>query len=327
MTSGSPLKVIVDPSHSRCPLPWSIDPYPGPCPYGCLYCYAPPDPSPGLTGDDIDRVAKLFQEAFEQRLDSPRHNLLRKKAPIRLGFMNEPLPPQEKRDRATLRLIELFNKFEYPYLIITKSTLLAETPYLEALSPKNATVHISLTTLDQGLADLIEPHAPPTQARLEAIRRLRGAGVWTLARIDPVIAEVKRGAQTLPYFSLDLLAEAHKHEACGAIIGLLATPAQPPGSGIAWTDSAGKEGALLQDIQRHCQQIGLPCSFCQMGLTRRQSREISAFLKKDASCCQLNPLGPQAGIPFADRLAAAPCSWLEAAKLRFFNFLMDKLHE
>ncbi len=327
MTASRLLKIIVDPSHSRCQLPLNIDPYPGPCPHGCRYCYATPPAGPGSTGDEFARLAGLFQEAFEQRLDSPWHDLLRKRSPIRLGFMNDPLPPRERQDRLTLRLIELFNRFDHPYLIITKSTLLAGEPYLEALSPKNATVQISLTTLNQELADLIEPHAPPTQARLEAIRRLRGAGVWTLARIDPVIAEVKRGAQTLPYFSLDLLAEAHKHEACGAIIGLLATPAQPPGSGIAWTDSAGKEGALLQDIQRHCQQIGLPCSFCQLGLTRRQSREVSAFLKKDASCCQLNPLGPQAGIPFADRLAAAPCSWLEAAKLRFFDFLMDKLHE
>ena len=241
--------------------------------------------------------------------------------------MNDPLPPRERQDRLTLRLIELFNRFDHPYLIITKSTLLAEEPYLEALSPKNATVQISLTALNQELVDLIEPHAPPTQARLEAIRRLRGAGVWTLARVDPVIAEVKRGAQTLPYFSLDLLTAAQRHQASGAVVGALAAPARPPDPGIVWAETAEKTGALLQDIRRHCREIGLPCSFCHLGLPQRRRRELAPLFKSDTSCCQLNHLGPQAGIPFADRLAAAPCSWLEAAKLRFFNFLMDKLHE
>jgi hypothetical protein len=330
MAPAQPLHIVVDTAHARCHLPLVIDPCQEKCPHGCLYCYAR-----GLTGDpfeakDINGIARLFQEAFERRADAPWHKLLRKRIPIRVGFANEPLPPLESGNEFTLRLMEIFNRFDYPYLIISKSALLAEPPYREMISPKNATVHISITTLDPELAALVEPHAPPPELRLETIRRLCAAGVWTVARLDPLIGKIRKGDALLPYFSLALLRAAQRHQARGLLVGLLAPPsrrleADAASGDITFPGDAAGDRVLLQDIRDCCRQMRLPCSFCRLGSPWRELDDIEALFPHDANCCQLNPRVLPGTLTLDERIRLAPLSGIKKAELRLFNFLADRL--
>jgi DNA repair photolyase len=69
--------------------------------------------------------------------------------------------------------------------VVTKSDLVCRDADL--LSEMDSAVSITITTIRDDLTRMLEPEAPPTKRRLEAIRILRRKGVPVFARIDPII--------------------------------------------------------------------------------------------------------------------------------------------
>jgi DNA repair photolyase len=69
--------------------------------------------------------------------------------------------------------------------IVTKSPLV--TRDIDLLKGAPSMVSLTVTTDDDYTARLIEPHAPPPSARLNAIETLVDEGIPTSVRVDPVI--------------------------------------------------------------------------------------------------------------------------------------------
>jgi len=87
----------------------------------------------------------------------------------------------------------------HPVGIVTKSALvLRDLDILARMAERNLVkVAISVTTLDQKLARVMEPRAPTPARRLQALRQLSDAGVPTSVMVAPIIpaindAEIER---------------------------------------------------------------------------------------------------------------------------------------
>lgn len=167
----------------------SINPYRG-CEHGCIYCYARPthsylNLSPGL--DFETRIVAKVNAA--QRL---RQALL---APgyvpkmLNIGSVTDAYQPVERRLGLTRSVIEVLREFEHPFSVITKSSGVERD--LDLIAPmaaeRLAAVYVSVTTLDAGLARVMEPRAASPERRLQTIRRLAEAGVPVGVSVSPLV--------------------------------------------------------------------------------------------------------------------------------------------
>jgi DNA repair photolyase len=73
--------------------------------------------------------------------------------------------------------------------LITKSDLvLRDLPLLREIAHRNVlSVHLTVTTLDEKLARLLEPRAPRPELRMQAVQKLRSAGVCVGVNPNPIM--------------------------------------------------------------------------------------------------------------------------------------------
>jgi DNA repair photolyase len=97
--------------------------------------------------------------------------------------------PVEARLKLTRRCLEVLAEFRNPVSLITKNALV--TRDLDVLAElaryQCAGVCLSITTLDNGLRQVLEPRTSPPMARLAAIRKLAAAHIPVSVNIAPVI--------------------------------------------------------------------------------------------------------------------------------------------
>ena len=167
----------------------SINPYRG-CEHGCIYCYARPAHAYMGLSPGLDFESKLFfkpeaARLLERELSNPRY----KPEIIHIGGNTDPYQPQERKLRVTRQVIEVLQRFDHPFSIISKSALiLRDLDLMTAMSAKSLVrVAISITTLDRKLARSMEPRAATPEKRLEAVRRLSEAGVPVVVMFAPCV--------------------------------------------------------------------------------------------------------------------------------------------
>lgn len=157
-----------------CPRKYSLHPYTG-CSHFCLYCYAT-----SYIGLKESKPKKDF--LYKLKRDLSRIN---GDAIIELSTSSDPYPPIEEKLELTRRTLEILVKHGVRILITTKSNLVVRDYDLLKQAP--ASVMLTVTTLDDNLARIIEPNAPPPSSRIKAIETLRELGVPVGVRVDPVI--------------------------------------------------------------------------------------------------------------------------------------------
>jgi DNA repair photolyase len=171
------------------PFDQSINPYRG-CEHGCIYCYARPAHAYMGLSPGLDFESKLFFKPdaaalLERELSRPRYA----PKPIHIGGNTDPYQPVERRLEVTRGIIAVLARFRHPFSIITKSALICRD--IDLLAPLGAAglarAAVSVTTLDRGLARVMEPRAATPERRLDAVRRLAEAGVPTTVMFAPVI--------------------------------------------------------------------------------------------------------------------------------------------
>jgi DNA repair photolyase len=197
----------------------SINPYRG-CEHGCIYCYARPAHAYVGLSPGLDFETQLFfkphaAELLTKELSHPKYQ----PAVIHIGGNTDPYQPQERTTRVTRQLIEVLSRFQHPFSIITKSSLIERD--LDLLAPMAAKglvrVAVSITTLDRKLARSMEPRAATPERRLGAVRALTKAGVPAMVMFAPVIpglndheleavlaASAEAGARSAGYVALRL---------------------------------------------------------------------------------------------------------------------------
>ncbi len=171
------------------PFDQSVNAYRG-CEHGCIYCYARPSHaylglSPGLDFETRLYAKPNAAELLRQELSRPAYQ----PKLIAMGTNTDPYQPIERRMRITSALLEVFDDFNHPVSITTKSALIVrDIPLLSRLAQRNLLrVYMSITTLDGELARRMEPRASSPPSRLAAVRSLAQAGVPVGVLIAPVV--------------------------------------------------------------------------------------------------------------------------------------------
>jgi DNA repair photolyase len=114
---------------------------------------------------------------------------------VSIANSSDPYPRLEATAGLTRRCLEILAESNCRIQIITKSNLVIRDDDL--LSKVASTVALTITTDDEEVARLLEPHAPPPEARLRAAEDLIGRGIPVSVRIDPVIPFVNDNQEKL----------------------------------------------------------------------------------------------------------------------------------
>lgn len=171
------------------PMDASVNPYRG-CEHGCIYCYARPyHEYLGLSaGADFEsrifvkeNAAALLREALSAKSWTPQV--------IGLSGVTDPYQPIERKLRLTRACLEVLAEFRNPVAIITKNHLVTRDIDLLSSMAEHQAAHVflSITTLDESLARVMEPRASRPGLRLEAVRKLRAAGIPVGVMVAPII--------------------------------------------------------------------------------------------------------------------------------------------
>jgi len=167
----------------------SVNPYRG-CEHGCIYCYARPTHeylgfSAGLDFESKIMVKEDAPELLRHELSSPKWE----PQIIVMSGVTDCYQPVERKLKLTRRCLEVLLDFRNPVAIITKNSLVTRDIDLlsELAKYQCASVCLSITTLDNGLRQVMEPRTSPPEARLAAIRKLSAANIPVSVNVAPVI--------------------------------------------------------------------------------------------------------------------------------------------
>ena len=167
-----------------CPPKLTFNPYTG-CDHQCIYCYASSYiPSFSDCRPKKDLLAALKREAAKLNGET-----------ISIANSSDPYPRAEASAGLTRRCLEILAESNCKIQIITKSNIVVRDDDL--LSKVPSTVALTITTDDDNLAKLIEPHAPLPSQRLRAAQDLIKKGIPVSVRIDPIIPFVNDQPQKL----------------------------------------------------------------------------------------------------------------------------------
>jgi DNA repair photolyase len=170
----------------------SINPYRG-CEHGCIYCYARPTHEFfGLSsGLDFESVIFAKKDAPQQLRKELRARSFKPQV-IALSGVTDPYQPIEKKLEITRGCLEVLAEARCPVGVITKNALvLRDIDILRRLAEHRAvSVALSVTTLDGELARKLEPRASHPLKRIEAIAKLREAGILAGVMTAPIIPAI-----------------------------------------------------------------------------------------------------------------------------------------
>jgi len=165
----------------KCLYPTRLDTYGQWCSHNCSYCYAralldfrglwhPNNPK----FIDLKTAYKIIAEEI------PKWQV------TRLWGMTDCFQPVEATHRITYNVLKAFNYYKKPYLIVTKSDLIARDDYIEVLDPKLAHIQITITSTNDELAATYEHATRPTD-RIKAIEKLWALWYDVQIRLSPYI--------------------------------------------------------------------------------------------------------------------------------------------
>ncbi len=153
------------------------------CQHGCIYCDTRSE-CYGIGDISTISVKKNALELLKKELLPKRKN----KATIGTGSMNDPYMPVEAGLQICRKALQIIESEKFPVHIITKSNLVTrDADVLQELSKTYAAVSFSITAASDALSQRIEPHAPSSSQRFEALRFLAEKGIYTGLLLMPVL--------------------------------------------------------------------------------------------------------------------------------------------
>ncbi len=170
-----------------------VDTYGRGCVHNCAYCYArselvvhgywnKPFPMPVNFND----IWKIFYTVFETDRQSKWREILEKRIPVRIGYASDSFMWMDLKYKITQELIKLLNFYKYPYIIATRSDLVAHDTYINLMDKDLCTIQMSIISLNEDVNKKLERGAPSAHRRLLALEKLNDHGFWTSVRLNPV---------------------------------------------------------------------------------------------------------------------------------------------
>src|SRR6185503_15883556 len=177
---------------------WSLNPYSG-CAHSCPYCFAREyHAKRGRdTGAGFDREVDVkvnFADVLRLEL---KH--LRLRETVALGTATDPYQPIEGKYRLSRRSLEALCGSPLPLVVVTKGSLVVRDIDLYVRLGKLVPVRVclSIPSVDAQVASHAEPGAAPPRARLEAVRRLRAAGIDAGVLAAPILPGISDSEASL----------------------------------------------------------------------------------------------------------------------------------
>jgi DNA repair photolyase len=104
---------------------------------------------------------------------------------VSISNSSDPYPRLEQKLALTRKCLKVLAESRCRLQIVTKSDLVVRD--IDILSKVPCVVSVTVLTADDGVSGRLEPGAPVSSRRLEAIEKLVEAGIPTTVRIDPII--------------------------------------------------------------------------------------------------------------------------------------------
>jgi DNA repair photolyase len=169
-----------------------INPYNG-CSHDCPFCYA--HALPGRFATFVQHGVVTVCEGFDRTVGEQLDSLLLASCGY-LSPVTDPFQPLDERYRLSVKIIRQFVRRGLPIEFVTKGRVPDEA--LEAMrGHRHCFGQVSLITLDERLHRILAPGAPAPAVLLDNIRRIRQAGLYAVARVDPVIPSLTDEADAL----------------------------------------------------------------------------------------------------------------------------------
>lgn len=164
------------------------------CTHGCIYC------------DSRSRCYGM-EHAFtdiEVKKDAPAmlENALRrrrKQCVIATGSMCDPYMPVEEKLGYTRKCLEVIDRYGFGFTVITKSAgILRDLDLLKSIHEHSrCVVQMTLTTYDEDLCRVLEPHVSTTRERFETLKTLGENGIPTVVWLSPFLPMINDTEENL----------------------------------------------------------------------------------------------------------------------------------
>jgi len=168
---------------------YTVNPYRG-CEFGCKYCYARYAHEFMELRDPELFERKIYAKQFQSAAFRAELRRLKSGDTVWMGTATDPYQPAERRFQVTRQMLEAFaDERGLDIGVTTKSDLVArDAALMVRIARKNRIrVHLTITTLDERLARLLEPRAPRPELRMGAVRTLSQAGIAVSVLAHPVM--------------------------------------------------------------------------------------------------------------------------------------------
>lgn len=153
------------------------------CCHGCIYCDSRSDCY------HIERfgIVRAKENALHIIRDELRSKV--RTGVVGTGSMSDPYNPYEEREQLTRHALELLDAYGFGVAVTTKSDLIKrDLDVLQGIQEHSPVLcKVTVTTWDDHLASKVEPHAPSPSRRLEAVKALADAGLFTGILLMPVL--------------------------------------------------------------------------------------------------------------------------------------------
>lgn len=171
------------------PFDCGCSPYRG-CEHGCAYCFARPTHEYLGFSAGVDFESRIMvKERAPELLRAGLSKKSWKPQSVAMSAVTDIYQPIERRLGLARKCLEVFAEFRNPVGIITKNHLVTrDIDLLKELRRFHAiSVAVSVTSLDNDLAKVLEPRASRPARRLDAISQLAAADIPVRVLMAPII--------------------------------------------------------------------------------------------------------------------------------------------
>lgn len=154
------------------------------CTHGCIYCDS---------RSTRYQLSHAFEDVEVKRnapalLDAALSSM-RRRCMIGTGSMSDPYMPLEEQLGLTRQCLEVIRRHGFGAAVLTKSDrILRDIELLDEINRRaKCVVQLTLTTWDEALCGIVEPHVCNTQRRVEVLAEMQKRGIPTVVWLTPIL--------------------------------------------------------------------------------------------------------------------------------------------